>query len=106
MEAAARPATALPRTASAASGIGTPSPEEIEVVQRVLDDTEDQVPAESPSLRVATSPDQVQSPVPTLPLTPQPDPLKAPVDLPKVFMEAETSPPEKAAGTEDVEMVG
>ncbi len=103
-EAAARPAMAPPGMASVTSRIGTPSPQELEVVQEVLDRTASQVPAESPSLCVVTTPDQVRSPVPTLSLTPQPDQLKAPVDLPEVFMETEASQPEKAAGAEDIEM--
>ncbi len=74
------------------------------MVQEVLDDTVGQVPAESPSLHVVMSPDQVHSPALTLPLMPQPDPLKVPVDLPQQFMETEPSPPEKAAGAEDIEM--
>ncbi len=55
-------------------------------------------------LRVITPPDQVISPLLTLLATPQPDPLKVASAMPEDIMESELTPPEKAAGVEDIEM--
>ncbi|MCP4542627.1 MAG: hypothetical protein GY832_36355, partial [Chloroflexi bacterium] len=95
---------APPGVASAMSTDGTPSPEELEAVQEVLDQMAHLVPEGSLAIRVIMPPDLVISPLPTLPTMPQLDPLKAPLAMPDDIMDSEMAPPEKAAGVDDIDM--
>ncbi len=75
----------------------------MEVVQQILVDTEDQVPADV-TCPMIDEPQQLISPIPTLQVLPELNPFLALVYMPTDFMEQEVAAAQKQAGVEEAEM--